>query len=65
MKVKNWNGVEIDFQVAVRYMDNELREELHLGMEPCSYQDFFNAYCAAHEDRFGETWELDKANPVF
>lgn len=28
-------------------------------------QDFFEAYEKAHQEKFGEVWELSKANPVY
>ncbi len=32
---------------------------------PCSQQEFFEAYCVAHEQKFGELFEPDKVNPVW
>ena len=64
MYVTNSNGTRIDFDVAVQLMDDDLREQLHMELAPCTDQEFFDAYAKAHEDRFGETWELDKANPA-
>lgn len=64
MKVTNTNGTEIDFDAAVGMMDDELREQLHAdGYE--TEQDFFTAYEAAHLQKFGEEWEVSKANPVW
>jgi hypothetical protein len=61
-KVQNSFGVEFDLYLI--YMDDDLREELHAeGFE--TEQEFFDAYCEAHEKRFGEEWELAKENPVF
>ena len=28
-------------------------------------QGFFDAYAAAHLDKFGQPWELDKPSPVY
>jgi hypothetical protein len=57
------NGKEIDFEVAVGFMDDEIREELHnVGFE--TEQEFFTAYEKAHLEKYGEC-ELSKANPVF
>lgn len=58
------NGHEFDYNMAVGYMDDELREELHIELAPCSDQEFFDAYAMAHRKKFGETWELDKPNPT-
>ena len=65
MKVVNEYGVEIYFEVAVSMMDDEIREELHNDLSPCTEQEFFDAYCKAHEDRFGEEFELAKKNPCY
>lgn len=63
--VKNVSGCEIDFAAAVALMDDELCEELNSTLAPCSDQEFFTAYEAAHAEKFGEEWELSKANPVW
>lgn len=64
-KVTNKNGKEIDFDFAVNYMNDELREELHNELAPCEAQEFFDAYAEAHEDKFGEEWIAQSANPVW
>jgi len=64
-KVVNENGYELDFEVAVNLMDDEIREALHEEIAPCTDQEFFDAYAKAHSEKFGEDWELSKANPVF
>ena len=61
--VKNQYGVEISFDAAVALMDDETREEVHADIAPCSEQEFFDAYCKAHYDRFGEDFEPAKENP--
>lgn len=63
--IKNEFGVEINFDAAVNCMDDEIREMLHEEIAPCTDQEFFDAYCKAHEDKFDEEWELAKENPVF
>ena len=64
MKVLNNHGREIDFEAAVQLMDDEIREALHAeGYE--TEQEFFAAYEKAHEAKYGEEWELSKANPVW
>lgn len=63
--VKNQYNVEIDFAQSVMYMDDDIREEIHSDLAPCTEQEFFDAYCKAHEEKFGEPWELDKRNPVY
>jgi len=65
MLVENMNGTEIDFGSAVELMDDEIREQLHDDMAPCSEQEFFTAYEKAHLAKFGKEWELSKENPVW
>lgn len=62
--VKNSWGTEIDWETAVSLMDDELRELVHReGAD--SNDEFFARYAAAHLDKYGEEWELDKANPCY
>lgn len=65
MKVINMNGTEINYEVAVELMDDELREELHMDLSPCTDQEFFTAYEKAHAEKYGEEWELSKENPCY
>ena len=62
--VINRNGTQVNYDVAVSLMDDGLREALHAeGYH--TPQEFFAAYEAAHEEKFGELWELSKDNPVY
>lgn len=63
--VENRFGWVIGYDVAVDLMDDDLREELHDKLAPCTDQEFFDAYAKAHKERFGEEWELSKENPVY
>lgn len=63
--VKNEYGVEIHYNIAVAMMDDEIREELHAKLAPCSDQEFFDAYAKAHEEKFCEEWEMAKENPTY
>ena len=65
MKVMNNYGTEIEWNTAVNLMDDDLREELSADLAPCTEQEFFEAYSKAHEDKFGEEWELAKENPCY
>ena len=65
MKVTNANGTKVDFEAAVILMDDELRERLHMELAPCTEQKFFSAYEKAHEEKYGEEWELSKENPCW
>lgn len=63
--VTNTSDTEIAYEASVLLMDDELREELHLELAPCTDQEFFTAYEKAHEEKFGEEWELSKVNPIW
>ena len=63
--VVNKNGYELDFEAAVNMMDDEIREDLNRSIAPCTEQEFFDAYEKAHEEKFGEEWELSKYNPTW
>ena len=65
MKVMNNYGTEIEWNTAVNLMDDDLREELNANLAPCTEQEFFEAYEKAHENKFGEEWELAKENPCY
>lgn len=65
LKVINLSGTEIYYDVAVQHMDDEIREELHRELAPCTEQEFFSAYEKAHADKFGEEWFLSVANPCY
>lgn len=47
------NGM-VDFEDAVFFMDDEIREELHAEMAPCTDQEFFDAYCEKHAEKYDE-----------
>lgn len=65
MNVINMNGTEIDFDAAAVLMDDEIREELNFELAPCTEQEFYSAYEKAHVEKYGEEWELSKANPCW
>lgn len=65
MQVINKSGTQINYDAAVQLMDDDLREELHAQLAPCTEQEFFTAYEAAHAEKFGEEWELSKGNPCW
>lgn len=64
-KVINKNGTEIYWDSAVSLMDDEIREQLCSELSECTEQEFFTAYEKAHEEKYGEEWELSKDNPCY
>lgn len=64
-KVTNEYGYEMDFEAAVNMMDADVREQVHRDIAPCTDQEFFDAYCKAHEETFGEPFFLTEPHPVW
>lgn len=57
--VEDEDGHLVDYDAAVEMMDDDLREELHREMAPCSNQAFFDAYVKAHAEKFnGEKFQI-------
>ena len=48
MKKVNLNGCEVDFDTCAILMDDEIREELHMELAPCTEQEFLDAYAERH-----------------
>lgn len=63
--VYNEYDVAIDYETAVNMIDDDLREEIHGKLAPCTDQEFFDEYAKRHEEKFGEIWELAKENPCY
>lgn len=64
--IENSNGHVFDdseWDAIVQNMDPDIREQLSENLAPCSNQEFFDAYADAYYNKYGEEWELDKANP--
>ena len=47
-------GYEVDYNSAVALMDDDVREEIHMKLAPCTEQEFFESYSARHLEKFGE-----------
>lgn len=53
------NGFEKDFDACVNLMDDDIREDLHMEMAgECNEQEFLDAYCERHLEKFGEEFEV-------
>ncbi len=53
-----YNNTQVDFEAAVNLMDDEIREAIHAELAPCTEQEFFDAYCEAHEEKYGEEFAI-------
>lgn len=49
----------------VQMMDDDIREEMVDEETYDTNQKFFTEYAKRHLAKFGEEWELDKANPIW
>ena len=46
------------FPAAVELMDDDIREQIHASLAPCSDLDFMAAYMAAHEKKYGVEFKI-------
>lgn len=46
------------YNQAVNLMDDEIREELHSELAPCTDEEFLAAYIKAHKEKFGEDFKI-------
>lgn len=51
-------GYSVDFDACVQLMDDGIREKLHRKIGGCTEQEFLNAYCKEHEEKYGEEFEI-------
>ncbi len=49
---------EVDFDACVNLMDDELREQAHRELAPCSDQEFIDRYCELHLQKYNEDFEI-------
>ena len=48
------NDTPVDYDAAVNLMDDDIREDVHAALAPCTKQAFLNAYALAHAAEFSE-----------
>lgn len=46
------------FDQAVALMDDDIREEIHRELAPCTDQEFLEAYMVKHEEKYGTPFEI-------
>ena len=46
------------YEAAVNLMDDEIREELHNEMAPCTDLEFLETYMERHEEKYGTEFEI-------
>ena len=47
------------FQAAVHLMDDDLREQVHTEIAPCTEREFLARYCELHKAKFSEPFVCD------
>lgn len=47
------DGRAVDYRAAENLMDDDLREEIHNDLAPCTEQEFMDEYARRHAERFG------------
>lgn len=52
------NGRAADFESCVALMDDDIREEIHADLAPCTEQEFINEYCKRHFAKYGIEFEI-------
>lgn len=56
--VQDEDGRTVNYAAAVELMDDDLREQLHMELAPCTNQEFFDAYVKAHAAKYGEKFQI-------
>ena len=54
-----YDGYDYDNEVAADLMDDEIREQLHADLAPCTDQVFFDAYLVAHREKYGDDFIIN------
>ena len=58
--VQDEDGRTVNYAAAVELMDDDLREQLHREMAPCTNQEFYDAYVKAHAAKYnGEKFQIN------
>lgn len=52
------NGEMVSFETALSLMDEQIREDLHQELAPCTDQEFVDAYIERHLEKFGEEFTV-------
>lgn len=47
-----------NFQAAVELMDDEIREEIHRELSPCTDLEFLEEYMKRHKEKYGEEFTI-------
>lgn len=59
---RNDFGVKLDLDVLADFMDDDIREQVHVELAPCTPKEFFDRYCELDKD-FAKNF--NSRNPVY
>ena len=54
----NLDSNMVDFDICVSMMDDDIREQLHRELAPCTDQEFLDAYVERHFEKYGEDFTV-------
>lgn len=46
------------YDAAVNLMDDEIREEIHAELAPCTEEEFLEEYMKRHEEKYNEQFTI-------
>lgn len=52
------NEEEVFMSACIALMDDEIREEVHADLAPCSDQEFIDEYAKRHIAKYGEEFRI-------
>lgn len=53
------NDNPIDFSAAIMLMDDDLRDQAHSELAPCTDQMFVDRYCELHAAKYGKQFTVN------
>lgn len=62
MIVFNSYGKSLIFEALIPLMDDNIREQVHTDISPCTVQEFFDEYCK-RDNTFAQN--IDSPNPIY
>jgi len=51
--------LSLDWETVTHYMDDDLREQIHSELAPCTNEEFLTRYTELHLEKFGEEFKVN------
>jgi len=51
--------LKLGMDVLVNHMDDDLREQVHRELAPCTDAEFLSRYIELHKEKFGEEFDIN------